>query len=154
MKKRDIDLKTSSEASREARFLFSIVAFFLLFRSVRAGKPGFRPGKSGLSGLRNGVSGRFPDSESPLSIPETALPTAKTGLSPSQKATPKTTVAHWRSSGTLLNSLEFFKPTSLIGNIPNFRGIPSHRDNVSLCRQQREQGPAQVVHLCLPKLLL
>ena len=91
MKKRDIDLKTSSEASREARFLFSI-AFFLLFRSVRAGKPGFRPGKSGLSGLRNGVSGRFPDSESPLSIPETALPTAKTGLSPSQKATPKTTV--------------------------------------------------------------
>ena len=92
MKKRDIDLKTSSEASREARFLFSIVAFFLLFRSVRAGKPGFRPGKSGLSGLRNGVSGRFPDSESPLAIPETALPTAKTGLSPSQKATPKTTV--------------------------------------------------------------
>ena len=90
MKKRDIDLKTSSEASREARFLFSIVAFFLLFRSVRAGKPGFRPGKSGLSGLRNGVSGRFPDSESPLAIPETALPTAKTGLSPSQKATPKT----------------------------------------------------------------
>jgi hypothetical protein len=102
MKKRDIDLKTSSEASREARFLFSIVAFFLLFRSVRAGKPGFRPGKSGLSGLRNGVSGRFPDSESPLSIPETALPTAKTGLSPSQKATPKTTV--WCPSHSFLHS--------------------------------------------------
>ena len=138
MKKRDIDLKTSSEASREARFLFSIVAFFLLFRSVRAGKPGFRPGKPGFPGCETGFRAGFRTAKARFPSRKPRFPPPKPGFHPAKKLPPKPPwyrgsdcTVHTEESGAGPGGSSSNSNENFVKNELPVHGLPSSRATIA-----------------------